>query len=476
MPLDREEPRPSESPSSIDRRGFFELAAGIGLAAGVAGCLKLEDPKAKTETAKGDGKDAPKSAASAGSADENADPKTFTLPGPFPGKVAEVYHPGCLVDGKPGRAAVGAMIARGMTDLTGAPDPTAAWKKFFAAGDVVGIKVNPVGFSRDADRRGVITSHEAVLEVIEGLKSAGVKSGDIVVFERYRKQFLDCGYDKVAAAADARWECSAVEYDNTQLDIEGFSKGDPEKEKEHGKVREEKDHRITGYDPDVFKVLDFIHPANDPHDPRSKRSHLSNIVSRRVNKVINLCLLKDHASAGVTGALKNMSHGFSNNVSRSHGSPGLNQCNTFIPAIVSIPRLRQRVVLNIMEGLVGMYQGGPGVWNPSTAVWEYKSMLFSTDPVAMDRIAWEILDLQRTKAGLPVLARTGIMATNVKGTRRGTEVDSETFDYRQVQHIELAGVLGLGVFARNEEDWKRWGAGRSTVQRPVIDHKRVAIG
>jgi uncharacterized protein (DUF362 family) len=477
----------------VDRRTFLELAAGLGVAVGAGGCMKLpEAPPARTDTA---GKSKPLSAgsntaaagstgASAGSttgatgpvsADEGADPATFVLPGPFPGRVIEVHHPGCLVDGKPSRAAVGAMIASGMTNLTGAPDPTAAWKRFFTAGDVVGIKVNPVGRSTRADRPGVITSAEAILEVIEGLKSAGVKPSDIVVFERYRKQFQECGYDKVAAAAEAYWECAAFEYDETQLDLEGFSRGDRQ-EKEHGKARQEKDHRISGYDPTVFKSLDFVHPLNDPADPHSRRSHLCNIVSRRCNKIIDLCLLKDHASAGITGALKNMSHGFANNVSRSHGSPGLNQCNTFIPAIVSMPRLRQKVVLHIMEGLRAMHQGGPGVWNAAYGTWEYKSMLFSTDPVAMDRVAWDILDLKRVASGLPPLAKTGLMATGVRGVRNGRDVESETFDYRQPQHVELAGVLGLGVFARTADDWKRWHRDPAKDKLPLIEHKRVAMG
>ena len=37
------------------------------------------------------------------------------------------------------------MIRTGMMQLTGAPDIKTAWSQFVEPGDVVGIKVNPVG-------------------------------------------------------------------------------------------------------------------------------------------------------------------------------------------------------------------------------------------------------------------------------------------------------------------------------------------
>ena len=49
--------------------------------------------------------------------------------------------------------AVEKMIAKGMCELTGADHPGAAWKRFFERGDVVGIKVNPVGRKRRAPMR-----------------------------------------------------------------------------------------------------------------------------------------------------------------------------------------------------------------------------------------------------------------------------------------------------------------------------------
>src|SRR5919204_49015 len=50
-------------------------------------------------------------------------------------------------------------------------------------------------------------------------------------------------------------------------------------------------------------------------------------------------------SAGVTLALKNLSHGLVNNVARSHGTRSLNACNLFIPAAVQLPVIRNKTVL-----------------------------------------------------------------------------------------------------------------------------------
>ena len=106
--------------------------------------------------------------------------------------------------------------------------------------------------------------------------------------------------------------------------------------------------------------MELVGSALDPKDDRTRRSHLGLLVTRRVNKIVLLPVLKDHGSAGVTGALKNMSHGLVNNVCRSHSTPDTNVCNQFIPQVVSHPIIRKKCVLQIMDGIKGVYQGGPG--------------------------------------------------------------------------------------------------------------------
>ena len=119
--------------------------------------------------------------------------------------------------------------------------------------------------------------------------------------------------------------------------------------------------------------------------------------------MINLCLLKHHQSAGVTIALKNLSHGLVNNVSRSHSSSTLNTCGTFIPNIVDHPIIRQKVVLNICDGILGAYHGGPGL-KVEKYVWEHNTMYFATDPVAMDKVGLKAIDAKRLEMGMLPIA------------------------------------------------------------------------
>ena len=362
--------------------------------------------------------------------------KSLGIPGPYPGRVIEARNKAMIREGKKSREAIKATVDRGMKELTGADDAVEAWRSFFEPGDVVGIKMNPVG------NPGANTNSELMLEVIEGLKAAGVKTKDMIVYERYRDEFIGAGMHKdVPDGID--WTGLGIAYNGQQLDI----KGDDLKT---GNL----DH-VTGYDPDEFVTMELVADDSDPKDDRTRRSHLGLLITRRVNKLVMLPVLKDHGSAGVTGALKNMSHGSVNNVARSHGGPATNVCNQFIPEVVSHPIIRQKCVLQIMDGIKGVFQGGPGGGKPDW-IWEYNALFFATDPVAMDHIEWQIIDAKRKEKDLPPVAAAG---------KAGLDpLKSEGFDIRQPQHIALAANLGLGIF-----DFKSPKGRRQSIDHRVID-------
>jgi hypothetical protein len=341
------------------------------------------------------------------------------IPGPFPGRVIEVRNPGMIRNSVKDHAAIKQAVDQGMKELTGADDPVPAWRRFFEPGDVVGIKMNPVGNPL------ANSSSELMLEVIEGLKAAGVKPRDIVVFERYRDEFTGAKmHEAVPDGVD--WCGLGVGYNAHQIDLKGVDD-----------LKVENLDRVTGYDPDEFMVMQAVGYGEDPKDDRTTRSHLGLLVTRRVNKIVLLPVLKDHGSAGVTGALKNMSHGLVNNVCRSHSTPDTNVCNQFIPQVVAHPIIRRKCVLHIMDGIKGVYQGGPGASRPEWT-WENNALLFATDPVAMDHILWQQIDAKRKEKGLPPVGASGKLGQDPLGT--------EGFDIRQPQHIRLAANLGLGLF------------------------------
>ena len=82
------------------------------------------------------------------------------------------------------------------------------------------------------------------------------------------------------------WTGLGVAYNGQQLDI----KGDDEQDRRL-------DH-ITGYDPDEYMTMELVMAGHDPKDDRTRRSHLGLLVTRRVNKIVSLPVLKDHGSAG----------------------------------------------------------------------------------------------------------------------------------------------------------------------------------
>jgi uncharacterized protein (DUF362 family) len=371
----------------ISRRSCLQTIGG-----GVAASLVAGLPEAVVA-----GEDAPKPA-----------PAHPSMPGPYRGRVVAVKSPRSIVEGAYQPDTIRPMMRRGMQVLTGAGDWTEAWRKFFEPGDVVGIKVNPVGAPH------VISDASVVREIIVGLEAAGVKRKDIVVYDRYRKQFFDAGFDKWLPEG-VRTSSAAEDYDDIQQGMDG-------------------------YDPDHYIDLPLTLPGYSVDNPAARRSFAARFITREVNKLINLPVLKDHQSAGVTLALKNMSHGLVNNVCRSHGTRSLNACNSFIPAVVQMPVIRNKTVLHILDGVKGLYHGGPGA-RPQF-VWEHQTLYFATDPVSLDRIGWEVIDEKRLAVGMTKLVED--------------KPDKfSTFVHRQPEHVEIAGALGLGEWEREKIDLRR---------------------
>lgn len=351
-------------------------------------------------------------AAAFASSTQSPTPRTkWSIPGLFRGRVVEVEHPASIQSGVVNREVVRDMLRRGMQELTGAPDWVAAWRMFFQPGEVVGLKLNPVS------RPYVISSPETVQEIVTCLEACGIKRNDIVAYDRYKQEFYEAGFDKwLPEGVRVAWATDY--YDNTQ-------------------------QKIEGYDRDHYMDMQLTLPGFDFSNDTARRSYAANFITKQVDKLVNLCLLKHHQSAGLTVALKNLSHGLVNNVNRSHSSPELNSCGQFIPTAVSIPVIRNKTVLNICDATKALYHGGPGL-NPKKVkyVWEHKRMYFSTDPVAMDRIAWDHLDEKRVAMGMEPLAIA----------RR--DADSN-FVRMQPEHVDISGALGLGEGDRKKIDHRK---------------------
>src|SRR5918993_588749 len=67
------------------------------------------------------------------------------IPGPLPGRVVAVRSDNSILSGAYQPEIISRMMHKGMMELTGAPSWADAWRVFVQPGDIVGIKLSPVG-------------------------------------------------------------------------------------------------------------------------------------------------------------------------------------------------------------------------------------------------------------------------------------------------------------------------------------------
>ena len=323
------------------------------------------------------------------------------MPGPYPGRVVTVHCPNCLDETteQVNVAAVQAMIARGMTTLTGDKDPRDSWARFFNSQDFVGIKVNCSG-APDA-----MSMPDVVAEIARNLMVVGVKPTNIVIHERGAGQILLAHYEQFVPAG----------------------------------IRVESGDTWLGYDPDVYVEANFFGEDDT-------RSYLIRMVTEQFTKIINVPNMKDHSASGVTGCLKNIAYGEFGNVARSHYK-AQTETLTFIGTLANVEPLRSRTVLNIMDGLRGVWHAGPFSRDKRYRFYP-KQMKFGTDPVAIDRFLIDVIDGKRKQEGaISVWERD----PKYMGSSAEWQADPNVNRYfRETGHIEYAAKLGLGVYDANK--------------------------
>ncbi|HVP49684.1 MAG TPA: DUF362 domain-containing protein, partial [Candidatus Bathyarchaeia archaeon] len=125
-----------------------------------------------------------------------------------------------------------------------------------------------------------------------------------------------------------------------------------------------------------------------------------------------------NAGPTVTCCLKNLSYGSLSNTGRLH--------KLWMKSVAepcAFPCLRDKVVLNIVDGLQACYDGGPAA-NPKF-IYDANVMLFGTDPVAVDAVAHDYIVKQRMARGIQ-------------------QLDSR----KMSEFLYIAEALGLGVADR----------------------------
>jgi uncharacterized protein (DUF362 family) len=291
-----------------------------------------------------------------------------SMPGLFPGAVTRVNHSGCIQDKAIQQKAVDQMLTAAMLNLTGKKSVKKAWRKFVSPDDIIGLKVNPVA------GKLLTTSHELVKAVIAQLETAGIPRKNIVIWDRREMElhetgFLPENYPGITISGteqkDAKgsfFDTNGKLYGEGMIDKEWFYWADVE----------------GSYDEYTMPYM-----VNG-----GKHSYYTKICTKQVTKIINLPILKN-AGGSVTLCLKNLSYGAISNTGRLHEK----LWHDSVAEICAFPPIRDKVVLNIVDGLIGCYNGGPAA-NPQF-ICQYNLLLAGTDPVAVDRIGLNIVSQKR---------------------------------------------------------------------------------
>ncbi len=259
-------------------------------------------------------------------------------------------------------AKVQQLVDRSIAKALQTGDVHSALKKIIKPSDVVGLKVNCIaGYS-------LCSRPEVAFAIAKRLQEIGVPADHIIIWDRTDAELINCRYriNKAPGAVQVYGTSPSVGY--TAQPIKGGTRSDK----------------------------------------------LSKILTDKITKLINVPVLKTHSGAGVTLALKN--HLGSN---ANPGSYHPDDCKTVGDLNASAP-IKSKTVLVVSDALRPLYKGGPGD-NPSYR-WTYGGVLASTDPVAHDRVAYEILHSAFKSAH-------GAAAW---GHEKG------------LKHINRAGELGLG--------------------------------
>jgi hypothetical protein len=129
-------------------------------------------------------------------------------------------------------------------------------------------------------------------------------------------------------------------------------------------------------------------------------------------------------------------------VARSHAGSVTNTYS-FIGTLACVEPLRSRTVLQIMDGLRGVWHGGPFLLDRKFIFYP-KRMLFGTDPVALDRLLLDIIDDKRKAEHAASIWDRSAKYLNPKGDH-AHDPNVNQF-VREPGHIEYAAQLGLGVY------------------------------
>ncbi|MCH2108691.1 MAG: DUF362 domain-containing protein [Polyangiaceae bacterium] len=267
------------------------------------------------------------------------------------------------------------LVERALTELTGESNINTAMGRFIHPADRVAIKVNGI-----AGQKGytVAVNYEVILPIVEAVIAQGVAPENIIVYEQYPTYLMGCRINR------RNWKLP-----------EGVKTG----------THNNRDHRMPAiaiFEKIKTRYCRFFTDAT---------------------AVIDMTMMKDHSICGFTGAMKNITHGNINNPHHHHA----HRASPQIALLYSHPIVQSRVRLHITDAFKIIFDKGPLDKDPRTRA-PHGSIYASTDPVALDRVGWKVIDDERKARKRLSLAASG----------------------REPLYIAQAADLGVGVADLNE--------------------------
>ena len=187
---------------------------------------------------------------------------------------------------------------------------------------------------------------EVVDPIVDGVRSVGVPDENIMIFDQFGGNMRGCRYE---------WQDKP------------------------GKLRVI-NHEVLGYEDEYTRC------------EGGGKGKLAKTLTW-TTAVINVPVLKDHDTAGVTCAMKNMVFGCVERPPMMHSA-----IHTALPHFYALEAIRGRVRLIICDGSFCLFDGGPK-HNPKAQV-AHDRVYATTDPVAMDSICLEVVQKYRAEKNM----------------------------------------------------------------------------
>jgi hypothetical protein len=322
-----------------------------------------------------------------------------SMPGLYPGKVVKVTDPDSVTEGKPSEEAAYNMLKNAMLTLTGEKSIKKAWRKFVSPKDIIGLKVNPVA------GKLLTTSHAVTKSVIKQLEESGIPRKNIVIWDRREMQLHETGYNSENYPGIRITGTECMDEKGGFYDNEG---------RLYSEARIDKEHFFYADLEGTHDDYTLTYMVNG-----GKYSYFTKICTQEVTKIINIPILKN-AGATTTLALKNLAYGSITNTARLHKI-----WHESCAYVCAFPPVRDKVVLNIADGLIGCFDGGPSA--KPQFICNYNMLIVGSDPVAVDRVGHDVIIAKRLEKGIQ-------KEDNPKSSR----------------FIDLAQELNLGVGERDK--------------------------